>query len=138
MKEIIEKGLKKAKVKGDLWYLINSSWFWKMKIYFGLEHYSSGAEGSHPGLIDNRPLFKFQNPLEVQDLQIWKNDYDLVPEEVWTVLVQEFGMGTAKVPIPRRVYEERGILKLCNVDVSHSDLMTLQLTDSARTAWLRA
>ena len=64
--------------------------------------------------------------------------FDFVPEEVWTILVKEFDMAEGQIPIAKKVIEEGGILELCNIDVSHSDLMTLQLTDSVKTARLRA
>ena len=125
IKEIIEKGLKKAKVKDDTWYLIESKWFNLMKIY--LDHkYSSEVEDSfipHPGKIDYDPLFKIKTELR------WKIDYVLVPEEVWTALVQEFGMAEGQMPISRKVIEEGGIVKYCTVEVN---LFTLRLIDSSK------
>ena len=54
---------------GDTWYLVSITWFGKFKEYFGLKNFafdaverdssstSSEVEGSHPGPIDNMPLF---------------------------------------------------------------------------------
>ena len=119
-KEIIEKALKKSLVQDDTWYLIDSQWFRQLKKYLGLDH-SLGTEGSantHPGPIDNGPLFQenSETPGLIKDGLIDELEYDLVPDEAWKALVEEFGLTDGQPPISRKVirifsFKEKKMLK---------------------------
>jgi len=102
----------KPLVKGDAWYLLDYHWFKQLKNYVGLE----GDESANPGPIDNKPLFK-EDGTEIRDHLIDELDYAMVPEEVWTVLLNNFGLTQGQEPIKRKVVEHGMFVKHCKVEV---------------------
>jgi ubiquitin carboxyl-terminal hydrolase 4/11/15 len=93
-------------------YLIDTRWFKQLKQYLGLDlesgSSSEGDRNSHPGPIDNSPLFKkdpdeASEPGDLREHMIDELDFVLVPEEAWALLVNEFSITQGQLPIARKV-----------------------------------
>ena len=73
-------------------------------------------ESANPGPINNNSLFKVDSS-EIRDNMISEIDYALVPEEVWIVLLNNFGLVENQKPIKRKVVEHGMFVKHCKVEV---------------------
>ena len=85
--------------KGETWYLVNQVWFDEMRKFLA----SGQASRLKPGPIDNKSLFKIDGDLRNDMTEGW--DYSIVTEEVWTVLLHDFGLTEGQDPIQREVVE---------------------------------
>ena len=118
IKTELQEHLKKRLVKGDSWYLIGTKWFSKMKKYLGLYEFSEQRETFsnffHPGPIDNWPLFN-SDMSDIRNGLILHLNYEIVPEEAWFLLVNQFGY--VKKPLKRTVIEYGNFVKHQKVEV---------------------
>ena len=106
--------------KGDIWYLVDNQWIDQLKRYSGVidvgEYGEVGEESANPGPINNNSLFKVDG-IEIRDCMISELHFALVPEEVWTVLLNNFGLVDGQEPIRRKVLEYGMFEKHCKVEV---------------------
>ena len=95
--------LEKSLVKGESWYLVDSEWFKRCRDFLGPHNAAVFAPTArHPGPIDNTRLFK-EDMSDIRDDMRDEQDYTLVPEEAWTMLVTRFGLQEGQQPIKRKV-----------------------------------
>jgi hypothetical protein len=79
--------------------LIECRWFRQLKKF--LENQAKDPK-DNPGPIDNSSLFK-SGSYELEAHKLVRMDFDLVPEEVWDLLIQQFGIASGQSSIPRKV-----------------------------------
>ncbi|PNF33355.1 Ubiquitin carboxyl-terminal hydrolase 15 [Cryptotermes secundus] len=118
-KQLIQAQIGKTMVKGQTWYLIDSKWFKSFKHYVGMDDAwdtSSGTD-SHPGPIDNNPLFNDDGSGSIKENLVDELDYVLVPSESWDLLVQWYGTVDHNTAISRQVVENGVFVKHCKVEV---------------------
>jgi hypothetical protein len=90
-KELIKKIIKKDLVEGDIWYLIDSSWFNNWKKYINFDDEESKETNEFPGPIDNSSLCLPNSTKENPKLRkfIHENiNYIFVNEEVGRYLYE--------------------------------------------------
>ena len=130
-------------------YLIDARWNKQLKKYLDMSG-GGGAEAeegvtnlevdasSHPGRVDNGPLFKDSNsddsePGEIREHMMEELDYVVVPEEAWQVLIDEFGLTDGQEPIARKVVEHGMFVKHCKVEVYKNDFLLAENSDPSKT-----
>ena len=91
-------------------YLLDMRWYKQLRKYVGLDVESGGSAevvagdpSQHPGPIDNSSLYKQDDPDDIREHMIDEIDYNLVPEEGWKILVEEFGTVPDQKPVARKV-----------------------------------
>jgi hypothetical protein len=77
----------------DKWYVVDLTWYQKWLNFIGLETTES-AFGS-PGPISNASLLDSDGYLKEGVIEL--SDYQLVPEKLWKVLLQTYGVVSEKV-----------------------------------------
>ena len=102
---------------------MDAHWYKQLKAYLGLGEggtvtpesspggnngltngHGGDATSSHPGPIDNGPLFDEGGEGKIRDHMIDDLDYQLVPEECWQALVEAFGTTEGQQPVARKVH----------------------------------
>ena len=68
-----------------------------------------------PGPVDNANLLDEDNTLK--EHLIDESNYNLVPQEAWNILEENFGLATTTTTIKRKVIEKGRIVKQCVVEV---------------------
>ena len=137
-------------------YLVDVHWFKQLKKFLGIEDGSlkksvanggdqvvPGSEGeeeegsnlasSHPGPIDNGPLYQ-KDPgkeKEIREHMIDELDYQLLPEEAWKVLVEAFGTTPGQEPIIRKVVENGMFIKHYKVEVYFVEILMAENSNTA-------
>ena len=106
-------------------YLLDNHWFKQLKKYLNYDAFDGGGGGtggdgassetehdpsSHPGPIDNTPLY-VQGTQEIREHLIDDLDYVVIPDEMWKHLVDSFGMTEGQSPIARMVRENTSIVR---------------------------
>ena len=64
---------------------------------------AAGNPVNQPGPIDNSPLFNEQDSSDLREHMIDDLDYQMVPQEAWQLLVENFGLTDGQEPIARKV-----------------------------------
>ena len=132
----LEKYLDKSLVKGESWYLVDSEWFKRCRKFLcpddaaAVSVFAPKAEAIHPGPVDNARLFK-EDMSDIREDMRDKQDYTLLPEEAWTMLVTRFGLKEGQQPIKRKV-AKHGMFK--EVEVYP---MELQLAENSNLEDIR-
>ena len=90
-------------------YLLDTRWYKQLKKFLGLEREAGSSTeqdpSSHPGPIDNSALFNAdsEEPGELREHLLEELDYVLVPEDAWSLLVENFTLTSGQEPIARKV-----------------------------------
>ena len=110
--------------KGDKWYLVNQVWFDGFRRFLK----SGRASRLKPGPIDNKSLFKIDGELRDDMTGGW--DYSIVTEEVWTDLLQNFGLSEGQKPIKRDVVEYQ---QYCTLEVYLPEFVLAEMSNLEET-----
>ncbi|XP_019855259.1 PREDICTED: spore wall protein 2-like [Amphimedon queenslandica] len=127
-KERIQPYLSQRLRKGDNWCLVDVKWFRQWKKYTGFDSWdqeTAGQASAHPGPVDNGTLFKDPDSEELKNNLKEGENYALLPEPAYNLLVKWYGLSVGSRPIIRCVVEYSGpfakklvevylyLLKLC-------------------------
>ena len=105
----LKKYSDKPLLQGDTWCLLDKTW------YKDVVKFLDTADDD-PGPIDNTPLFK-EDKSDIRDHLVHEMDYKLVPEEAWTLLVQQFGLADGEQSVKRKVIVQGMFIKQFKVEV---------------------
>lgn len=121
--EIIKPLLSDPLRLSETWYLIDTNWFRKFRLYIGLgrdeDEEDPNAEAEQPGPIDNSALFQNGKTEPIREKLQDSLDYELVSEKVWHYLMEWYGLVDEQQPIARKVIQNG---KDCIVEVYHQQL----------------
>jgi len=126
LKQALQVEMAKILTKGDSRFLVASAWFKKMQSYVG--YLVTDVLGDNPGVIDNSDLLKPSSNI-IKDCMVEKQDYILVPEIIWNLLVKQFGLKSGQEPIARKVIELGMFVKRLEVEVYFVELQVSQFSD---------
>lgn len=100
-----------AMVPGDSWFLIERRWYDTWKRYVSNDGCSWDAINKNldPGPIDNLPLLESEDKPKLREKLLERQDYELLPQEGWDLLVERYGVVNNNCIIERKVIETGGL-----------------------------
>uniref|UniRef100_A0A915IGZ6 ubiquitinyl hydrolase 1 n=1 Tax=Romanomermis culicivorax TaxID=13658 RepID=A0A915IGZ6_ROMCU len=93
-------------ISGTIWYVVDAWWYKKWKQYT-----EDMRSNSRPGPIDNSNLLESHDGGLKEGLSE-SVEYELIPENVWTLLKQKYNLALPRHEIPRHVVQI-GVEKSC-------------------------
>lgn len=101
LKNLLNKQLR----LGDKWYVIDIQWYNKWLDYMGLnDDQTKIVSHVKPGPLSNRLLLDTNGKLKTE-IQL-NQDYEIVPEECWKLIKEDYGISNEKDEIERYVTYE--------------------------------
>ncbi|XP_049846278.1 ubiquitin carboxyl-terminal hydrolase 4-like isoform X2 [Schistocerca gregaria] len=108
--------LKRRLVKDDIWYVIDAKWYRNFQRYVGLDQDPENPiMEEFPGPIDNSAILTDYG--ELREHLCEENDFVLVPDELWVLLVKWYGVIYNQKPIARKVVEFGAFTKSYKVEI---------------------
>lgn len=108
--------LKHPLVKDDIWYVVDAKWYRNFQRYVGFDQDpDTPLTEENPGPIDNSSILTENG--ELKEHLCEENDFVLVPEELWVLLVKWYGIVYDQKPIPRKVVEFGDFTKSYKVEI---------------------
>ncbi|XP_015782630.1 ubiquitin carboxyl-terminal hydrolase 15 [Tetranychus urticae] len=100
----VDKMVNRELKEGEFWYVLDNKWFQTYKQYLQA---CDDDMVNNPGPIDNSDLFKTPEgkTLTLKENLVENEDFVYVPAELWTILVNEFGLSGKKHMIRRKVID---------------------------------
>lgn len=102
-KSVVLGLLNKPMLAGETWYLVDSAWMKSLKLYLGLNEEPCRSTQFHPGPVDNKSILNADNTLKPSLSE--GEDYELVPQELWTKMTEWYDLLPNQTPIARKVTE---------------------------------
>ena len=93
----------------------------------------AGMDCFFPGPIDNSRILKEGTSNEIKDHMKEHHEYELVPEEVWSLLEASFSLAIGQKPIARIVREFGMLVKTCKVEVYYTELVLAEKSRPEQT-----
>jgi len=117
-KEIIVKLGDQSLINGETWYLVGKVWYSRWKRYVDNKDCSSDFinKNLNPGPVDNTDLLEIEKSTLKRGL-IDREDYELLPQKAWDLLVDYYGIIDDLSIIERKVIEIGKYTKQRSVEI---------------------
>ncbi len=115
---ILDQGLGKPFVEGDVWYLVSTPWIDRLKERLEGDEVDQHALVQLLGPVDNGPILGNAGTSDnLKPDLLEDNDYVLVSKECWMELEKRFGTMPSQTPISRRVIKQGYLIEHFMVEV---------------------
>ena len=96
-KELYKDAATRKLQVGQVWYVIDKSWYQKWCDYIGVSSSLEFVSSTPPGKINNKNLLDSNGMLKNETMETI--DYNLVPQDLFELLQQEYGLMSEKVSL---------------------------------------